>query len=60
MTVALATLTPADIRAACRTNTFKAPSTANLCDGHVQANLCVIPSKYAADFRALCARNPVA
>ncbi|KAK6825118.1 hypothetical protein PG987_012612 [Apiospora arundinis] len=27
--------------------------------GYLQANLIVLPSRYAADFRLLCARNPV-
>jgi uncharacterized protein YcsI (UPF0317 family) len=30
-----------------------------MCPGHVQANLLILPAKYAADFRRLCARNPV-
>ncbi|ORY78487.1 hypothetical protein BCR35DRAFT_305129 [Leucosporidium creatinivorum] len=59
MTVALASPTPADIRLLCRDDKFRAPATANLCDGHVQANVIILPNKFAADFRALCARNPV-
>lgn len=35
------------------------PSTAGLAPAHVQANLVILPSKYASDFRALCQRNPV-
>ncbi|GAA6049154.1 hypothetical protein JCM3770_003281 [Rhodotorula araucariae] len=59
MTITLRPLTPHDIRLACRTGAWKEPSTAGVCEGHVQANLVVLPAKYAADFRALCARNPV-
>lgn len=33
--------------------------TAGLAPSHLQANLIVLPSRYAADFRLLCARNPV-
>ena len=35
------------------------PSTAGLAVGHIQANLVVLPAKYAQDFRSLCQRNPV-
>lgn len=59
MTVALAYPTPSDIRLLCREDKFRAPATANLCDGHVQANVIILPNKFAPDFRALCARNPV-
>src|SRR5688572_7868029 len=34
-------------------------STSGLAPAHLQANLIVLPSKYAQDFRDLCARNPV-
>ncbi|KAJ9150088.1 hypothetical protein NKR19_g5438 [Coniochaeta hoffmannii] len=33
--------------------------TSGLAPSHLQANLIVLPSRYAADFRLLCARNPV-
>lgn len=33
--------------------------TAGLAPSYLQANLIVLPSKYADDFRLLCARNPV-
>lgn len=33
--------------------------TSGLAPGYVQANLIVLPSRYAADFRLLCERNPV-
>ncbi|GAA5855403.1 hypothetical protein JCM9279_006470 [Rhodotorula babjevae] len=59
MTVTPRRLTPLDVRLACRSGQWDAASTAGVCAGFVQANLVVLPSKYAADFRALCARNPV-
>jgi uncharacterized protein YcsI (UPF0317 family) len=34
-------------------------STSGLAPSFLQANLIVLPSRYAADFRDLCARNPV-
>jgi uncharacterized protein YcsI (UPF0317 family) len=33
--------------------------TSGLAPSHLQANLIVLPSRYASDFRLLCARNPV-
>lgn len=51
--------TPSEVRLAARSGTHRGP-TAGLCSGHVQANLLVLPAAYAADFRRLCARNPVA
>lgn len=49
-----------EVRLACRSNTLPTyPSTAGLAPGHIQANLVVLPSKYASDFRSLCQRNPV-
>ncbi|OIW26937.1 hypothetical protein CONLIGDRAFT_635160 [Coniochaeta ligniaria NRRL 30616] len=33
--------------------------TSGLAPTHLQANLIVLPSRYASDFRLLCARNPV-
>lgn len=59
MTVAATPLTPHDVRLACRKGTWKEASTAGICEGYVQANLIILPERYAADFRALCARNPV-
>lgn len=46
-----------DVRLACRSGTFTGP-TAGLCPAYVQANLIVLPAKYADDFRGLCRRNP--
>lgn len=34
-------------------------STSGVADTYLQANILVLPSRYANDFRALCARNPV-
>lgn len=45
-------------RLASRNNTH-IKSTSGLAPFHLQANLMILPSKYAADFRDLCARNPV-
>ncbi|KAL4798076.1 DUF1445-domain-containing protein [Aspergillus venezuelensis] len=47
-----------DVRLASRTGQHTTP-TAGLAPGYIQANLIVLPSRYAADFRALCQRNPV-
>jgi uncharacterized protein YcsI (UPF0317 family) len=46
-----------DVRLACRSGIFTG-DTAGLCPSHVQANLIVLPAKYADDFRGLCRRNP--
>ncbi|KAI1757803.1 DUF1445-domain-containing protein [Xylaria castorea] len=35
------------------------PNTSGLAPTYLQANLVILPSKYASDFRLLCARNPV-
>lgn len=50
--------TALSVRQAARSGTFTAP-TAGLCPQQVQANLLVLPAKYASDFRGLCKRNPV-
>lgn len=34
-------------------------STSGVADTYLQANILVLPSRYADDFRGLCARNPV-
>lgn len=47
-----------DVRLAARRNDCTVP-TAGLAQGYLQANMIVLPSRYAADFRSLCARNPV-
>ena len=49
------------VRLACRGDKLPShPSTAGLASGHIQANLVILPEKYASDFRSLCQRNPVA
>ena len=52
-------LSPAQIRMQCRANTFTHASTAGMCAGYTQANVIILPEKYAQDFRLLCLRNPV-
>lgn len=59
MTITPTSLTPRAVRQACRDGSWNYPSTAGICEGYVQANLVILPSKYADDFRNLCARNPV-
>ncbi|GAA5962139.1 hypothetical protein JCM8115_006603 [Rhodotorula mucilaginosa] len=59
MTITPTLLTPRAVRQACRDGSWNYPSTAGICEGYVQANLVILPSKYADDFRNLCARNPV-
>jgi uncharacterized protein YcsI (UPF0317 family) len=50
--------TGAAVREACR-NGYHTTSTSGLAPTYLQANLIILPSRYAADFRILCARNPV-
>ena len=45
-------------RMAARTGQW-AQSTSGVADTYLQANILVLPSRYADDFRGLCARNPV-
>lgn len=52
------TQTGRDVRIAARAN--RCTTTSGLAPGYLQANLIVLPSIYASDFRLLCARNPVA
>lgn len=47
-----------EVRLAARANAVRTP-TSGLAPAHLQANLMMLPSRYAADFRLLCARNPV-
>lgn len=51
-------ITGEDARLQSRTNIWDQP-TCGISVGHLQANLIVLPSKYAQDFAILCARNPV-
>lgn len=46
-----------DVRLAARANACTV--TSGLAPGFIQTNLIVLPSRYAADFRLLCARNTV-
>ncbi|KKY15484.1 hypothetical protein UCRPC4_g06351 [Phaeomoniella chlamydospora] len=46
------------VREACREGTYTTV-TSGLAPSHIQANLIVLPSRYASDFRRLCLRNPV-
>lgn len=50
--------TALSVRQAARTGLFSSPTT-GLCPSQVQANLLILPAKYASDFRGLCKRNPV-
>lgn len=50
--------TGADVRQASR-NGSHTGSTSGLAKTYIQANLMILPSRYASDFRLLCARNPV-
>jgi uncharacterized protein YcsI (UPF0317 family) len=52
------TTTGSAIRLAARTGRLT-KVTSGLAPSYLQANLLVLPSRYAADFRLLCARNPV-
>jgi len=45
------------VRKSCRAGILTA-DTAGLCPDYVQANLIILPAKYADDFRGLCRRNP--
>jgi len=47
-----------EARIAARNKEYR-KSTSGLAPSHLQANLIILPSKYANDFRDLCARNPV-
>lgn len=48
----------AEARQQCRENIWSTP-TSGIASGFLQANLIVLPSRYAGDFRILCARNTV-
>ncbi|KAI4723449.1 hypothetical protein E4T48_00094 [Aureobasidium sp. EXF-10727] len=47
------------VRLASRKGTLTGVTSSSLAPSFLQANLIVLPSRYAADFRLLCARNPV-
>lgn len=48
---------PKDIRSLIRKNQFT-EHTMKIAEGYVQANLAIIPAKYALDFMIFCQRNP--
>ena len=50
--------TGVEARLAARTNIWNTP-TCGIAPGHLQANLIVLPSKFAQHFQLLCTRNPV-
>jgi uncharacterized protein YcsI (UPF0317 family) len=50
-------MTPAELRLAAREGRWTRP-TAGVCDGHVQANLMVVPREAAFEFLLFCQRNP--
>ncbi|MGI4849066.1 MAG: putative hydro-lyase [Janthinobacterium lividum] len=48
---------PSQIRQLCRSGAWRGP-TAGLAQGHVQANLMIVPREAAYDFLLFCQRNP--
>lgn len=48
---------PSALRAAAASGRWTGP-TCGQCPGYAQANMVIMPVKYAADFRAYCAANP--
>jgi uncharacterized protein YcsI (UPF0317 family) len=52
-----AKLTPAALRALCRTGEFNDP-TSGFAEGRVQANMMIVPYEYAFEFLLFCQRNP--
>ena len=48
---------PVDVRALVRAGKITG-QTSGMCSGFAQANLCVLPEKYAYDFLLFCQRNP--
>ena len=55
--LAPATETGLDVRRACRSGGFEAP-TPGLAPGYVQANLAILPHDWAMDFMRYCQSNP--
>lgn len=53
------TLTPTQVRQLCRENKFHSGGTPGYAPGYAQANVLILPAKYAEDFKLLCQRNPV-
>ena len=52
-------LSPREARLLFRTGQYSG-YTSSFCEGYVQANLCILPQKYAFDFAMYCQRNPKA
>ena len=52
-----ASITPQAVRALCRTGEFTAP-TSGVAQGHIQANMMIVPREFAFDFLLFCQRNP--
>lgn len=50
-------LSPAEVRALCRSGTFTGP-TSGVAQGRVQANMMIVPREHAFDFLLFCQRNP--
>lgn len=48
---------PSEVRLRCREGSFASP-TPGLCPGFAQANLAILPQRYAFDFLLFCQRNP--
>ncbi|MDU2968135.1 MAG: hypothetical protein E7B52_08850 [Limosilactobacillus fermentum] len=53
----LTNLSPAEFRRLARTGDFTSP-TSGYCPGYTQANLVIVPQRYAYDFLLLAQRNP--
>ena len=53
----LTNLSPAEFRRLVRTGDFTSP-TSGYCPGYTQANLVIVPQRYAYDFLLLAQRNP--
>ena len=51
-------VTGEEVRRLCRTNDWKTP-TSGIAPSYLQANLIILPSRFARDFTLLCTRNPV-
>lgn len=52
-------MTPKEVRQLIRKEEITT-NTAGMCKGYAQANLCILPKKYAYDFLLFASRNPIA
>jgi len=50
-------MTPYEFRQTVRRGEFSG-NTAGICEGYIQANLAILPLKYASDFQKFCEANP--